>query len=196
MRNILSLTALGLVLGGLAVACHAPNTEKPDATQPPNLEIASDEYVALAEAAMQHKARFDFDAWGAMLADDVEYLFPDGDHNTRTKLVGKEAVLNWWKAWKANSGIQFVSISEANWLPVKVNKTTLKAGARPGVYVIVYFSNEMIFKTGTARVRMNHSIHFNDDKKMDRIAVYYDRVPIVKAMQGENYLEQSRTNSK
>lgn len=193
MKNILFLALFATVLSLLVAAC---NTRQGDnaSTNLPDFEIASNEYLALAEAALQHKVRFDFDAWGAMLADDVEYAFPDGDHNTRTLLVGKEAVLNWWKAWKANSGIQSVTISEAYWLPFKVNIAP-KADAQKGVYVIVYFSNEMVFKTGTASVRMNNSIHFNDDKKIDRIAACYDRVPIVKAMQGENYLEQSKKSA-
>lgn len=57
--------------------------------------IAPTECAALAEQSLTHLAAKDFGAWSALLADDVEYDFPDGDPNTRTKLKGKAAVLAW-----------------------------------------------------------------------------------------------------
>ena len=45
-------------------------------------------------------ADLDFDKWGEMMADDVEYYFPDGDAGTRTKLTGKSEVVGWFKNWK------------------------------------------------------------------------------------------------
>ncbi len=165
MRHLLFLHALFAALGLIIASCNAPKGDNAS-TNLPDFEIASNEYIALAESALQHKARFDFDTWGTILADDVVYAFPDGEHNTRTRLVSKEAILNWWKAWRANSGIQSVTISEANWLPVMVNITP-KAGALKGVYVIIYFPSDMVFEAETASVRVNNSIHFNDDRKID-----------------------------
>ena len=57
--------------------------------------IASTEYATLTETSIKTFARFDFAAWEAMLADNSEYDFPDGDQNTRTKLIGKAKVLGW-----------------------------------------------------------------------------------------------------
>ena len=56
--------------------------------------------------------------------DDVEFWFPDGDNNTRTKLVGKKAVIDWWKNWKATSGIKSMTMDEAVFLPVNALKPT------------------------------------------------------------------------
>src|SRR5678815_5228567 len=55
----------------------------------PNFVIAPIEYAELSEKALNHIAKFEFDAWADMLADNVVYAFPDGDVDTRTKLEGK-----------------------------------------------------------------------------------------------------------
>jgi hypothetical protein len=149
--------------------------------QAANYEIAPQEYVDLSEKALSQVIKFDFDAWADMLADDVEFWFPDGDNNTRTKLVGKKAVIDWWKNWKATSGIKSMTMDEAVFLPVNALKPT--AGSKlTGNIVINYFTNKLVFATGTANLRMNFVTHFNANKKIDRYITTYDRSVIIKAM--------------
>jgi hypothetical protein len=156
--------------------------------QSANYEIAPQEYVTLSEQALSHVVKLDFDAWAGMLADDVEFWFPDGDNNTRTKLVGKKAVIDWWKNWKATSGIKSMTMDEAVFLPVNALKPT--AGSKlTGNIVISYFSNKFVFTTGAASLRMNFNTHFNADKKIDRYIAYYDRTVIIKAM-GKDILQK------
>lgn len=45
----------------------------------PLFRIAPTEYATMAEKSMNLLAAANFDAWGAMLADNVEFDFPDGD---------------------------------------------------------------------------------------------------------------------
>lgn len=149
--------------------------------QQANFEIAQQEYVTLAEQALNQMVKFDFDAWAGMLSDDVEFWFPDGDNNTRTKLVGKKAVIDWWKKWKATSGIQSMTMEEATFLPVNVLKATGTIKLT-GNIVYSFFSSKFVFTTGTANLRLNFIAHFNADKKIDRYITYYDRAPIIKAM--------------
>jgi hypothetical protein len=171
----------------LAIIIALFSTTKAQA-QSANYEIAPQEYVTLSEQALSHVVNLDFDAWAGMLADDVEFWFPDGDNNTRTKLVGKKAVIDWWKNWKATSGIKSMSMDEANFIPINVLKAT--GGIKlTGIVVYSFFSNKMEFATGTANLRMNFNTHFNADKKIDRYIAYYDRTVIIKAM-GKDILQK------
>ncbi len=156
----------------------------------PNFSIAPVEYVDLAQKAFDLMSKFEFDAWGDMLADNVVYTFPDGDVDTRTKLEGKAAVVGWWKTWKEKSGIESMTMSEFNYTPVNVTAQP-KGGASKGIYVISYFSNKMVFKGNPVALRMNFSVHFNADKKIDRYSTYYDRSVIIKAT-GKNILEETK----
>jgi ketosteroid isomerase-like protein len=154
----------------------------------PNFIIAPETYAVLNEQALQHFARLDYDAWGNTLADDIAYAFPDGDTDTRTKLEGKAAVLNWWKNWKEKSGIQSMTLTAFNHFPLQATQP-LKAGATMGMYDVCYFSNKMVFNGKPVSLRMNFVAHFNGDKKIDRIAAYYDRSVIIKAT-GKNMLDE------
>ena len=162
----------------------------PAAVTNPNFSIAPIEYAELSEKALGLMAKFEFDAWADMLADNVMYTFPDGDVDTRTKLEGKAAVVAWWKSWKEKSGIQSMSMSEFNHFPINVT-TQPKAGALMGNYDFVYFSNKMVFNSKPVSVRMNFAVHFNADKKIDRYTTYYDRAVIIKAT-GKNVLEEMK----
>ena len=154
----------------------------------PNFSIAPIEYAELSEKAMDHLAKFEFDAWSDMLADDVVFSFPDGDVDTRTKLEGKAAVVGWWKNWHKTSGIQSMTITEYNHFPLDVT-TQPKGGALKGIYDFAYFSNKMVYNGKTVSLRMNFITHFNADKKIDRYTTYYDRTLLVKAI-GKNMLEK------
>ena len=153
--------------------------------------IAPVEYAQLAETSIMTLAKFDFTAWESMLADDVEYDFPDGDQNSRTKLMGKAAVVAWWKKFKETSGIESMTMNEFNNMPIEVTGEA-KGGAKKGIYVISYFTNTLVFNGKPVGLRMNFSTHFNADKKIDRYATYYDRTPIIKAMGGKNLLENMK----
>ncbi|NJW52836.1 hypothetical protein HC175_07880 [Salinimicrobium sp. CDJ15-91] len=122
-----------------------------------------------------------------MLADDVEYYFPDGDADTRTILSGKEEVVKWWKDWKKNSGIEKMSFTNPVYIPVKANQELNYSGLT-GVIVLSYVSNEMIYNGQPVDVRMNIATHFNEDSLIDRIYTYYDRTPILNTVNA-NLLE-------
>lgn len=153
----------------------------------PNLSLASVEYSDLCEKSLQHLAKGEYDAWADMLADDVVYAYPDGDMDTRTKITGKAAVLAWWKRSKER-GMDSMSVSEFNHTPINVTGQ-IKAGAPKGIYDIVYFTNKMIINGKPVSIRMNFSVHFNADKKIDRYYGYYDRSAIIQAS-GKNALDE------
>ncbi len=153
----------------------------------PRFAIAPDYYAESAEKALVHLSKFEFDAWEAMLSDGVQFNFPDGDVDTRTKLVGKAAVVGWWKNWKQTSGATSMTMSEFNHFPLEVT-SQLKAGAQPGMYVISYLSNNLVYGDKSIRLRMNFTTRFDANKKIMAYTTYYDRSPIIK-LTGKNSLE-------
>lgn len=154
----------------------------------PLFKIAPIEYAVLSEKALLLMADFKFDDWAAMLADNVIYSFPDGDADTRTTLNGKAAVVRWWKNWREKSGVESMSLSEFNHIPINVTEQP-KGGFPMGIYDIVYFTNKMVFSGKPVGLRMNFSVHFNAEKKIDHYATYYDRSVIIKAT-GRNILDE------
>lgn len=182
-------------------ACNAPAAAdtKTDAAKmeaakmatPPDIEIAPQEYATLAESALQKIAAQDYDGWAAMLADDVEFYYPDGDQNTRTKFIGKTVVVNWVKSSRINGGLKPSTISAFNTFPLKVNKK-MNAGALSGYQVICFYTDSSPYNNGnTANVRRNAVLHFNDSKLIDRIINFYDRTPYIKAA-GKNILDAAK----
>ena len=198
-NHYLPMMAAAFTLCLFSISCNTPTAEADakqttakvaDAITNPLFAIAPIEYAGLAEKSLTLLGSLDFDAWTATLADDISYSFPDGDQNTRTTLVGKKAIVDWYKNFKTASGLQSMTMSEFNSMPINVTGDA-KGGASKGIYVISYFSNTFAFKNATIPVRMNFSLHFNADKKIDRYTSYYDRTNIVKAL-GVNLLEKSK----
>lgn len=188
INNLISILSLAFILTILGCESDGESMETSNTTENSRYDIAPQEYVDLSLEALNHLSDFDIDAWGTMLADDVEYYFPDGDSGTRTVLTGKEEVVNWWKNWVASSGIESMTITQPDLMPVRVNNDALSYSGLTGVFVISYFSNELVFDNGnTVNLRMNFALHFNEDSLIDRYYTYYDRAPIIEAM-NENIL--------
>ena len=164
----------------LTIGCESP-PEKAIVSINPNYEIASPDYSNLAVKALTDLTNFQFDSWGSMLAEDVEFYFPDGDAGTRTKLSGKSNVLDWWKNWKETSGVQSMTYTDNVDVPI-IAKETMTYSGLTGVMVISYFSNEIVYQEGSVKLRMNFAAHFNKDNLIDRYYTYYDRTGIVELM--------------
>ncbi|MGB7786813.1 MAG: hypothetical protein WBL27_11985 [Salinimicrobium sp.] len=174
----------------LLFSCNGERKEKKEekpATDQSNYEVASEKFSDLSEEALNRMAALDFDGWGEMLSDDVQYFFPDGDAETRTILEGKEEVVNWWKNWKKDSSIEEMTITNPVFIPVKANQKLNYSGLT-GVIVLSYFSNEMVYNGQPVSVRMNFATHFNEDSLIDRYYTYYDRTPILNTVEA-NLLE-------
>ena len=142
--------------------------------------IASPDYSVLATKALTAFAALDIDKWTAMMSDDIEYYFPDGDAGTRTALKGKKNVIDWWKNWKATSGIQSMTYTNHVDIPLNVRDTLVYSGMT-GNLVISYFSNHLVYNGVPINLRMNFVVHFNKDNLIDRYYTYYDRTKIIEA---------------
>ncbi|MDH3649773.1 MAG: hypothetical protein OEQ53_08820 [Saprospiraceae bacterium] len=176
------------LIGGLIFGCAPPAEQAAADPDPSGYSIASQEFVDITKDFLTQMAAFDFEAWGEVLADDVEYYFPDGDQDTRTKLIGKEAVLGWWNNWKSTSGVESMTIGSENVIPIHSTNVQSTTGLA-GTYTLAWFTTGMSLDNGNSTsFRMNMDMHYNDAKKIDRIFTYYDRSGIIKAM-GINILD-------
>ena len=155
-----------------------------------NFEIASEKHVKTTDKALRHLEKLEFDKWSQHLSDDIEYYFPDGDAGTRTKLIGKTEVMNWWKNWSVTSGIEQMSITNSVHVPV-LSKKSLAYTGLSGVMVLSYFSNKMVYNGKPVNIRMHWAAHFNEDNLIDKYYTYYDRSPIIDVVK-ENILEAEK----
>jgi len=174
-RQLLSLTT-GLVVMLICTTCKVERTKGDFTAAPPA-------YSILAEKSLDLIASFKLDTWSTMLSDSVICYFPDGDVNTRTKLVGKKALLEWSQKYIQQSGIQSMSIESAHYLPMDIINNSPEE--MPGPQVIAYLSNKMVFNTGMVSVRMNVIIHFDKNKMIDRYYAYYDNTPIINTLNAQ-----------
>lgn len=184
----LTKQALSICFVAILLSRCASPTEKTAAVVNPNYEIASPEYSELAEKSLTSWSNLDLDTWASTMSDDVVFYFPDGDAGTRTELAGKKAVLDWWTNWKQTSDIQQMTYLNHVDIPV-IAKNTLPYSNLTGVFVISYFSNQLIYNGTSVNLRMNVTVHFNSDKLIDRIYTYYDRTKIIEAMK-KNILDK------
>lgn len=176
-----------VIAAAFASGC-APSTEEPAAVANPDYEIGTTEYSDLAVKSLSAWTQLDFEAWASTMSDDVEFYFPDGDTGTRTSLIGKTAVLDWWNNWKMTSGIQSMSYVDHADIPV-VQKTPNPMSGLPGQVVISWFSNELVYSEATVNVRMNIVTYFDSNKLINRFYTYYDRSGILEAT-GTNVLNK------
>ncbi len=182
-----TVLALCVIAAAFTSGCSAP-TEGPVAAINPDWDIGTAEYSDLAVKSLSAWAQLDLDAWAATMSDDVEYHFPDGDAGTRTSLIGKTAVLDWWRNWKATSGIQSMSYSNNVDIPL-VAKAANPSHGQSGLLVTSYYSNELVFNGATVKLRMNVVMYFDSAKRINRFFTYYDRTGILEAT-GTNILKE------
>jgi hypothetical protein len=161
------------------ISCSADRSEMDSSTTAPSA------YGILAEKSLDLMADFDLETWSTMLSDSVVYCFPDRDEHSGKKLMGKTALLAWWKNYIAVSGIKSMSIENASYVPVCIEKRR-SAGVLTGTQVIAYFSNKMRYENGSVTVKMNFIIHFDKNKMIDGYYTYYDMTPINKMQKDKN----------
>lgn len=180
MKNLVIVLGIFFLM---FISCQEKEKEReePMATDQSNYEVASEKYSDLSDEALDRMSSLDFDSWGELLADNVEYYFPDGDADTRTILKGKGEVIAWWKNWKRDTGIDSMEFTERVHVPIQAN-TKLNYSGLTGVIVISYFSNRMVYNGQPADVRTNVAVHYTEDSLIDRFYTYYDRTPILKVV--------------
>lgn len=185
MNRIKSILPLFSLLPLLLLGCTSSNAQQATSSK---FEMAPDEYADLSEKAVRLVENFAWSELSTMLADDVEWYLPDGGPATRTAFKGKKAVMAFWNAYVEKSGNSKIVSSDHVHLPV-ISKEEVAYTKLTGVIVISYFTLDMTYGKEVVNLRMNWGVHYNADKQIDRVYMYYDRTPIIAAAK-RNMLSQ------
>ena len=149
-------------------ACSS--TEQSPPSQTSGYSIATENYAVLAEKALSYQADFDWEGWADLLADDVQYFLPD---STRP-LVGKTAVLAYWKSWPQRTSLRAWHLSNFNHIPIQSTQALHLSGLA-GVYVISMCKGQLTYTDGHTEVlSLNYCFHFNAQKRIDRLYSYHN----------------------
>jgi hypothetical protein len=152
-----------LLLTVVFLSCNTSNVNEE------NYKIASPNYAVLAEKTLNLLADFDLDSFGSMLSDDIEYEFPDGK-----KIKGKIALIDFWKNYKNLNGIESMTITSANYLPIDaLSKPNGKAITC--TKVVANFTNDLMIYKKNVSIKMNFNFYFNDIKMINHIESFYDQ---------------------
>ncbi len=130
------------------------------------------DYVALTQKALSYQADFDIEAWGEMLAPNVEYTFPY--RQTQTKVTGKKQLLFHWKNQRPQAHIKSIQLTNFHFVPLNTPEP-LPFGDLGGVYVLAMFTRKITFLSGQILEQtISLWCHFNPEKRIDRIYDYND----------------------
>ncbi len=173
---------VGMMSFLLLAACNNPKpddaaetTSATTETKAQPAEFADPKYSEIGKAGLASMTSGDIDGWASNWADNIVWQWNNGD-----SIVGKTAVVNYWKDRRTNS-IDSISFTNQIWLPVKVNQT--QATEAPGVWLLSWYSTNAKYKTGKRMIQSIHTVqHFDANDKIDRVIQYLDRVPISAAM--------------
>ncbi len=176
MKKVFSIAHITLLCIGLwlwSLACSS--TEQSPSEVSGRYTIATDNYIVLAEKALTYQSDFDWEGCADLLADDVQYFLPD----SAQPLVGKSAVLAFWKSWPQRTRLDSWQLSHFNHIPVQTRQALPFSGLS-GVYVISMFRGKLHYVDGHTRtLNLNCCLHFNAQKRIDRWYSYYDHRPMI-----------------
>lgn len=154
-------------------ACSSAEQSSPSQTS--GYAIATENYAVLAEKALSYQADFDWEGWADLLAEDVQYFLPDSTH----PLVGKAAVLAYWKSWPQRKGLRFWQLSHFNHIPIQSTQALHLSGLA-GVHVISICKGQFTYTDGhTQALSLNYCCHFNANKRIDRLYSYHNPLPMI-----------------
>jgi hypothetical protein len=181
MKTLINLNILktGFIFCALLLAsCGETKKENAEVVEvePPLLESASQEYADIILKMYDHLSNFDHDAYGALMADDITWYWPDGGADTRNSIKGKDNVIAFWKDWEKTTGGK-MTFAKNTLLPIKVNKPTNYYKA-VGSGVLAYTDITIELKDQSKTVRQHGVFMFNNDMKISNVFLYYDRTGI------------------
>jgi len=156
------LKFLTFTLFWLTISCST--TEQTAVLATDDYTIATPNYAVLAEKAFSYQADFNWESWTDLMADDIQYFLPD---STRP-LVGKQAVLAYWKNYPQRMKLNSWQLSHFNHIPI-LSSRPLELSKLEGVHVFSMFRSEFSFLDGnSSTMTLNFCSHFNKNKLIDR----------------------------
>ncbi len=169
-----------LLAGTMFYACgqqeQAPPPPPPEEPAGPVTVNADEKYVAICKDGLAAMSSGDMERFVSDFTDDVVYQFSYGD-----SLVGKSAVLDYWKNRRENI-IDQLNFSNSVWLSLNVDMGN-NYNVAPGDWVMGWFLTTASYKaTGKSMTQNIHTLyHFNNAGKVDRVIQFLDRAAIMQA---------------
>ena len=182
LKVMLKTACLSAVL--LIVACGDMQKKETtaEAMEQPAAVAASDEYAEIVASSLDRFENLDFEGMLENFTDDVQWLWPDGTAETRSVITGKDSLLGFWNNYKEMTGLKKFSFTNRNLMPLQVNRPTNYYKVE-GTVVLYYGDIEAVYENNTVSVRQHIVYGFDDNKKINRVFLYYDRTDWV-AMSG------------
>jgi hypothetical protein len=177
MKKILSLFSLAAML----LACNNDKKEdKPAAgdnagKEKAPVELLDSTLVGPVKASLAAFAKADMDGFTANFEDTVKFRWSSGD-----SLIGKQAIKDYyqgrWKlidTWKESNDI---------YLPIMAHKSPNGGETAPGKWMLQWYMVDVKYKNNKElRFWVHNAMHYSSADKVDQIAQYIDRHPIMEA---------------
>ena len=136
--------------------------------------IATPNYAVLAEKAISYQSDFNWEGWSNLLADDVQFFLPD----SARPLIGKPAVLAYWKSYPQRMKLKSWQLSQFNHIPVQSNNQLQLSGLK-GVHVFSMFRSQFTFIDGNnSLMNLSYCSHFNAHNLIDRCYSFHQPVGV------------------
>jgi ketosteroid isomerase-like protein len=165
--------ALPIVVVVFLSACNQPKQETVSVLAP--VETGDSAKANLCKASYAALIAGNVDQFAKDMSNDAIFVWNSGD-----SLVGKAAILEYWKDRRANV-IDKLEIRDDVWLPLKVNKLT---NLPSGEYVMMWANLTSIYQFGgrPAVQRFHQVYRFNREGKIDYVEHYLDRHEVAEAL--------------
>ncbi len=174
MRKTSKFLVLALMILGISCGEMQKQEEPMAEAETPALEAASDEYADIVTASLDKFQGLDYAGMMENLTDDVEWLWPNGTAATRSMIKGKDSLMAFWENYEAMSGLKAMNFTNRSLLPLTINDGTNYYNVE-GTVVLYYGDIETIYESDTVSVRQHIVYTFDDNMKINRMFLYYDR---------------------
>lgn len=168
-------------------ACNNEKKDEPAATtdnkaasteKAPVELIMDSNLVASVKTTMTAFENKDIAGYTANMDDNIRFLWSGGD-----SLVGKKAVMDYYVG-RFNI-IDSIKFSNPIFLPVMANVSPNGGATAAGKWMLNWYQVNVKYKNGNKIGFWVHNAqHYNDAGKVDQIAQYIDRHPIMEATKG------------
>ncbi|MBT8298011.1 MAG: nuclear transport factor 2 family protein [Maribacter sp.] len=145
-----------------------------EAVEEPAVVAAPEEYGEIVAGSLDQFENLDFEGMLTNFTDDAQWLWPDGTAETRSVITGKDSLLAFWNNYKEMSSLKKMSFTNRNLMPLQVNRPTNYYKVE-GTVVLYYGDIHAMYEKDTISVRQHIVYGFNEDKKVNRVFLYYDR---------------------
>ncbi len=138
------------------------------------IELLDSTLVGPVKASFASFTKGDIDGFTADYDDNVRFIWSGGD-----SLVGRQAVKDYFAGrWKL---IETLKFSNDIFLPIQANVSP-NGQAQTGKWMLHWVQTDVKYKNGKSlSFWLHNASHYNDAGKIDYVAQYIDRHPLLEA---------------